>query len=242
VAFRAEAILCLLVPALSGALGEVVRLAPGNPLLRPGRIREATDSSFMVFRRDGQERPGPVQVERIRRTTRNKTAVFEHIITVDGGRFRMADTTWYDATTLSPIAHRSHGAGRSFSIDYQPGRVTGSVTDTTGTTPIDVALPSPAFDPSALHAVIRSLELAPGRAYVIPIFNHEKRAVVADTLVVEGEDSVETDKGPVPAWRCVIATEDRKATYYIGKADGSDLKVLVTWKGGELHIRHSGVK
>ena len=59
---------------------------------------------------------------------------------------------------------------------------------------------------------------------------------------IEEAEVRETDKGPVPAWRCVIATEDRKATYYIGKADGSDLKVLVTWKGGELHIRHSGVK
>ena len=239
--FRAEAALWLLLPALGG-LSEVVRLAPGDPLLKPSRIREGTDSSFMIFRRDGQERPGPVQVESIRRTSRNGTAVFEHIITVDGGRFRMADTTWYAAATLAPIAHRSHGAGRSFALDYHPGRVTGQTTDSAGTTPIDVPLPSPAFDPSALHAVIRSLELAPGRSYVIPLFHHEKKAIVADTMVVEGEATVETDGGPVAAWRCVLATEDRSATYFIAKADGTDLKVLVTWKGGELHIRHSGVK
>lgn len=228
----------LLIPTLA----DVTQLGPGNPLLRPDRIRQGTDTSYIAIQRDGQERPGPMQVEAIRRTARKGQEVFEHVIVVDGGRFRMDDTTWYDSRTLAPLAHRSHGPGRTFSLDYAPGRVTGSMTDSAGAHPIDVALPSTAFDPSSMHAVFRSLELAPGQRYAIPMFNHEKRAIVTDTLAVEGEDIVDTDQGKVAAWRLTMATPDRRATYYVSRADGRDLKVIVTWAGGELRVRHSGVK
>ena len=48
--------------------------------------------------------------------------------------------------------------------------------------------------------------------------------------------------GKVAAWRLGLATADRKATYYLAQDTGRELKVLVTWAGGQMRVVGSGVK
>ena len=238
------AVLALLsLPLMPAALTDVVDVVPGSAMLDASRIHETTDTTNMYFTRDGEERAGPMQVESTRRTMRNRVAVFEHrIVVIGGGRTFIDDTTWYHATTLAPIAHRSHSTNRSFSIDYAPGRVTGFLTDTAGTHPIDVVLAQPVFDPSELQSLVRSLPVKVGTSFVLPLFDHQKYGIQADTLVVEGADEVETESGKVMAWRLGLATADRKATYYLAQDTGRELKVDVTWAGGQMRVVGTGVK
>lgn len=239
--FRAK--LALLALSLVPLLTDVITVGPGSSLLDASRVRETTDTTSMYFSKDGSERAGPMQVESTRRITRDGVAVFEHhIVVIGNGRAFIDDTTWYSATTLAPIAHRSHSAGRDFSIDYAPGRVTGSLRDSAGTHPIDVVLSQPVFDPSELQSLVRSLPVKVGTSFGLPLFDHQKYGIQVDTLVVEGEDDIATDSGKVPAWRVGLATADRKATYYLAKDTGRELKVVVTWAGGQMRVVGTGVK
>lgn len=239
--FRTKVVLLAL--SMLALPAEIVTVTPGSPLLDASRVRESSDTTNMFFSKGGPERPGPMQVESTRRTTRDGMAVFEHhIVVIGGGRAFIDDTTWYNASTLAPIAHRSHSAGRDFSIDYAPGKVTGSLRDSSGTHPIDVALSQPIFDPSELQSLVRSLPVKVGTSFVLPLFDHQKYGIQVDTLVVEGEDEVDTDSGKTPAWRVTLATADRKATYYLAKDTGRELKVVVTWAGGQMRVVGAGVK
>jgi hypothetical protein len=241
---RAAVLALLSLPLVPAALSDVIAVAPGSAVLDASRVRESTDTTNMFFTRDGQERGGPMQIESTRRMTRDGAAVFEHRIVVlaPGGRAFIDDTTWYNASTLAPIAHRSHSTNRSFSIDYAPGRVTGFLKDSTGTRPIDVTLAQPVFDPSELQSLVRSLPIKVGTAFALPLFDHQKYGIQVDTLVVEGAAEVETDGGKVAAWRLGLTTADRKATYYLAQDTGRELKVDVTWAGGAMRVVGTGVK
>ena len=242
--FRAAVLALLSLPLMSSPLTDVIAVAPGSAMLDASRVGETTDTTNLFFTRDGQERAGPMQIESTRRTTRDGVSVFEHRIVVlaPGGRPFMDDTTWYHATTLAPIAHRSHSTRRSFSIDYAPGRVTGFLKDSAGTHAVDVALAQPVFDPSELQSLVRSLPVKEGTSFVVPVFDHQTYGIQVDTLVVEGADEVETTSGKVAAWRLGLATADRKATYYLAQDTGRELKVLVTWAGGQMRVLGTGVK
>lgn len=242
--FRAAVVALLSLPLAAAVLTDVVVVAPGSAVLDATRIAETTDTTNMFFSRNGQERSGPMQIESTRRRTRDGVPVFEHRIVVlaPGGTPFMDDTTWYHATTLAPIAHRSHSTRRSFSVDYAPGRVTGFLKDSAGTHPIDVALAQPVFDPSELQSLVRSLPVKVGASFALPLFDHQTYGVQMDTLVVEGADEVDTESGKVVAWRLGLATADRKATYYLAQDTGRELKVLVTWAGGQMRVVGTGVK
>lgn len=223
---------------------DTIAVAPGSAILDPSRIGASADTTLMTFLRNGEERAGPMQVESTRRVQRDGVAAFEHRIVVLGpdGRAFIDDTTWYHAATLAPIAHQSHASRRTFSLTYAPGRVTGTLVDSTGSHPFEVALPQPVFDPSTMQSIVRALPLAEGKRFAVPLFNHEKRDVEVDTLAVTGSAAVETDRGAVPAWVLTIITADRQATYYVARDDGRELKVVVTWAGGEMRVRHTGTK
>ncbi len=240
--FRAALLALLGLPIAPWILTDTMAVAPGSALLQPSRVLDGDDTTHMSFTRNGETRAGPMQVESTRRAMRDGVPVIEHRIVVSGGRFHMDDTTWYSAATLAPIAHRSHGPGRLFSIDYAPGRVTGFLKDTAGTHPIDVTLAQPVFDPSELQSLLQALPLEVGSAFVIPLFDHQSYGVQMDTMVVAGAAQVETDGGMVDAWKLVLRTADREATYYLAKADARELKVTVTWAGGEMQVLGSGVK
>ncbi len=241
---RAAVLALLCLPLAPSTPADIIAVVPGSPMLDPSRVRETTDTTNMFFTRDGQERGGPMQVESTRRMTRDGVAAFEHRIVVyaPGGRAFIDDTTWYNAATLAPIAHRSHSTNRTFSVDYAPGHVTGFLKDSAGTHAIDVALPQPVFDPSELQSLVRSLPVKVGTAFALPLFDHQKYGVQVDTLVVEGADEVDTEAGKVAAWRLTLATADRKATYYLSQDTGRELKVLVTWAGGQMRVVGTGVK
>lgn len=153
---------------------------------------------------------------------------------------RLDDTTWYDPATLRPLAHRSHAAVRRFSLDYGSGSVHGSVEDSTGSHPFEVAV-ADVFDPSALHPILRSLTIERA-TYLIPRFNHETRSVREDSLLVEGEEELATDHGPVPVWRIVVVSGGQRATYYVRRSDGVELKAVVRFGDNEMTIAHPGVK
>lgn len=242
--FRATMLAVLALPALPAALVDAIVVAPGSAILQASRVHEGSDTTHMFFTRDGQERAGPVQVESTRRITRNGASVLEHHIVVNApdGRPFIDDTTWYDAATLAPIAHRSHSTRRSFSIDYAPGRVTGFLKDTAGTHPIDVVLTQPVFDPSELQSLMQALPLKVGAAFVLPLFDHQKYGIQVDTIVVAGSEQVETNAGMVDAWKLELSTADRQATYFMAKEDARELKVLVTWAGGSMRVLGQGVK
>lgn len=241
---RAVALALLALPTLPAVLNDTILVAPGSAVLQPSRVHEGADTTHMFFTRDGQERAGPMQVESTRRTTRNGVNVLEHriIVSAPDGRPFIDDTTWYEAKTLAPVAHRSHSTRRSFSIDYAPGRVTGFMKDTAGTHPIDVALAQPVFDPSELQSLLQALPLREGAAFVIPLFDHQAYGIQVDTVVVTGTAQVETETGMVDAWKLQLTTADRQATYFMAKEGLRELKVLVTWAGGAMRVVGQGVR
>jgi hypothetical protein len=116
------------------------------------------------------------------------------------------------------------------------------VVDSTGSTPIDVELAEPVFDPSALHPILRALAVTPGARFVVPFFNHEGRTVRRDSLFVDGSEDVATDGGAVPAWRIRVHAGDRVATYYLAKRDPRELKVVVQVPHGEMRVLAPGVR
>ncbi len=54
-----------------------IHLAPGSALLRLDRITPSVDSTFIRWSMNGQERAGPIQIESVRRITRDGGAVLE---------------------------------------------------------------------------------------------------------------------------------------------------------------------
>ncbi|HVX89088.1 MAG TPA: hypothetical protein VG940_09190 [Gemmatimonadales bacterium] len=166
-----------------------------------------------------------------------------HRIRVESARMTMDDTTWYDPATYAPIAHRSHGP-RTLVLDYDGLHVTGSITEGQGPArPIDVTLPSPAFDPSALHAVFGSIPWRPGLAVELAMFDHEELAVVPTWVRVVGKEELATDAGPVDAWHLAVTKGERTVQYWLRAADGVDLKVtLEMGNGAAMRIAKGGVR
>jgi len=244
---RVSSILVLISVALgtsrSVAAQTVRRIAPGDATVNASRLRPHADTARIEWTRDGETRAGPKQIEELDHTVLDGKPAWRHRIRVEGGRFVIDDTTWYEARTLRPIRHHSHGPAGHLTVDYTGRRALGVLDSSGHVTRHDVDLPGGAFDPSALHPMIRSLPLGPAAVFVYPVLSTDEWIVRSDTIRVEGADSVATDAGFVSAWRVAILAAGRRATYYVRRDDGLDLKVHVdVGPGAAMRILKSGVK
>jgi hypothetical protein len=221
----------------------VHRFAPGDAVVDAGRLVPHADTARIEWTRDGQTRAGPIQIEELDRAVLEGRSAWRHRIRVEGGRSVIDDTTWYEAKTLRPIRHHSHGPAGYLTIDYAEHDARGTLDSSGRVTHHDVELPGGAFDPSALHPLIRTLPLGPGVAFVYPVLSSDSWTVRSDTIRVEGVDSVSAEAGVIPVWRVAILAAGRKATYYVRQRDGLDLEVRVELAPGtQMRILKTGVK
>ncbi|MEO8448534.1 MAG: hypothetical protein ABI647_02015 [Gemmatimonadota bacterium] len=238
-------VLVLIAPSASRPIAAqtVRRIAPGDVALNASRLHPHADTARIEWTRDGATRAGPAQIEELDHTVLDGKPAWRHRIRVEGGRFVIDDTTWYEAKTLRPIRHHSHGPAGYLTVDYSEHRAVGTLDSSGRVTRHDVDLPGGAFDPSTLHPMIRSLPLGPGAVFVYPVLSTDVWTVRSDTIRVEGADSVATGAGFVPTWRLAILAAGRRATYYVRQDDGLDLEVHVdVGPGTAMRIRKSGVK
>lgn len=214
----------LLLPTVAGAQAPL-EVAPGRGF-DPARLHFRADTARIFVIRNGEERPGPLQIEAISRGSWRGEPAIIHRIRVESSRMTMDDTTWYDPVTYAPIAHRSHGP-RTIALDYDGLHVTGTIADGDGPPrSVDMTLTAPAFDPSALHAVLGSIEYRPGLTAELALFNHEQLAIVPTKVTVIGKEMLRTDGGPVEAWHLSVQFGARTAQYWIRAADGVDIKTV----------------
>ena len=231
----------LLLPATAHAQSPLA-VAPGRGF-DPSRLRLRADSARITILRNGQESQGPLQIESIDRGSWQGRPALVHRIRVESPRITMDDTTWYDPATYAPLAHRSHGP-RTIVLDYAGLHVTGAITDGAGAVrPVDVTLAAPAFDPSALHAVLGSIVFRPGLTAELAMFNHERLAVVPTRVAVLGTDTLTTASGPVEAWHLSVEIGERRVEYWLRASDGVDLKVAADLGNGTvMRIAKGGVR
>ena len=231
----------LLLPATAHAQAPLA-VAPGRGF-DPSRLRLRADTARITIVRNGQESPGPLQIESIDRGSWQGRPALVHRIRVESPRMTMDDTTWYDPTTYAPLAHRSHGP-RTVVLDYTGLRVTGTITEGAGAArPVDVTLTTPAFDPSALHAVLGSMVFRPGLTAELAMFNHEQLAAVLTRVTVLGADTLTTTSGPVEAWHLAVESGGRRVEYWLRASDGVDLKVAADLgNGAVMRIAKGGVR
>lgn len=231
----------LVLPAPARAQSPLM-VAPGRGF-DPSRLHLRTDTAWITVVRDGEVRQGPLQIESIVRGSWAGRPALVHRIRVESPRMTMDDTTWYDPTTFAPLAHRSHGP-RTIALDYAGLRVTGMITDSTGASrPVDVTLAAPAFDPSALHAVLGSMVFRPGLTAELAMFSHEQLAVAPTRVAVLGKETLTTAAGSVEAWHLSVERAERRVEYWVRASDGVDLKVAVALgDGAAMRIAKGGVR
>ena len=203
-------------------------VAVGDRTLDLSRLREGTDTSRVVWTRQGRETAGPLQIEEVRFVEAGGRPMVLHRMTVQGPAFTMTDTTWLARGDLAPIRHRSHAPQRTLLLDYEAGAVRGSVAPKdSATRRVGAALALPVFDPSSLHLVLRSLPLAEGYAARLPFFDHERLTDRITTVRVTGSEAVGVAGRPgAQAWVVEVDTGAHEATYWVDRETGDPVRVV----------------
>ncbi|MDX2193415.1 MAG: DUF4126 family protein [Gemmatimonadales bacterium] len=226
----AAALLLLVGVADAGAQA----VAPGDAAVDGRRLAaETTRWRWVMVRPDGQESPvGALVDELVRVEAPGGRAEWRRVLSVRRGPSMLVDTTWSDAATLAPRAHRSWQPLRTLAYDVAGARVTGAVSPKGGAPqPIDTTLPGPRFDSGNWDLVARALPLAEGYATALEVWDPDQGATRITLRVTRRE------AGPGGAWVVVAEIGGAPATLRIDPATRAVLGLDVSMGGGTLRQR-----
>lgn len=116
----------------------------------------------------------------------------------------------------------SRGMPTSIDLRYTASHVKGTATVPgqpieNGNT-IDTALPPNVIDDNYLHAVLAGLPWKAGASWIVPLFSSRRNGVTDMKLSVVGEETVNTARGPVEAWKTEMRGDVVAVNFWISKA------------------------
>jgi len=199
---------------------------PASVPLDARRIHDDRSCYAITMTRGEQSAPIGVTwqtIEHIDHQGRSALKVVVHQ-RIQGGAFDMRDTFWLDAATLVPIRLENDRKGeRHVTLDYAPGRITGSRARDGAAQPVDLAAATPVYEGNLYGVTFAALPLQAGAAFTVPTYQYDK-GFGAFWVRVTGEETVATPDGPVQAWTVEASSGDGPPlTYLISKADAREL-------------------
>lgn len=129
-----------------------------------------------------------------------------------------ADTTWLDAATLRPIARRIAQGPARIALEFDGGRVTGSIAAGPQQMEVDVDSDEPLYaDGPALNLAVGALPLAEGYVTRLRTVNVMRAAGSPVRVEVTGEESVTVPAGTFDAWTVDVemVEEGNRSTLWI---------------------------
>jgi len=172
-----------LAAALAFAAGPLAAQAPrpvgcaaGESTLRVGDPRLAAFTPFpadtvdMVMERGGQVRNGLFTQQTVRAHLGGRHAW----LTVQSSQTPMGpslDSVWVDARTWAPIRHFSTFPGGRVDVNYENGRVTGTLVRGDTTTAVDQAVDPEVFEMTVSSDVVGAVPLCPGSVVRVTSFD-----------------------------------------------------------------------
>jgi hypothetical protein len=167
----------------------------------PSRIPLGSSTSDLSMTRDSQVSTLGEAFHTAERVTVNGRDALRLVLEQRMSMGSMFDTLDVDAATLQPIRYRNEfGAFQSIDLDYaRGGRITGAVTRSGQTVPIDTTVAGVFYDAADFQPLVPALPLAEGYFARIPVFSYD---FGVDTLSVRvaGLGSVAYQGTDRPVW------------------------------------------
>jgi hypothetical protein len=203
-------------PTPAGTFPDGTRLVPGEQCFAIERGEERigdTTQSVTAEELDGE----PVWRIVIHQTLRN-------------GRFSLRDEFVVARDTLRPLALTSlrgndpaSPSWQRIELRYSSEGVTGTRTTAKESAPIVATIDRPVWDGNLWGLTFAALPLAAGAEFSLPNWQYDKGAG-AFTVLVVGEETVETPAGSVAAWTIDAGTDpEQLVRYRIAKSGGIEL-------------------
>jgi hypothetical protein len=179
---RKQALVTIALMTIAGTAVAAQQPAPARPDLRPGdvaidarRVHTGTWQVRYVRVTDGVEKEIGTMSQELDEVVHRGQRALRSVQRFTTGEGSGADTAIHALPTLTPLYHGSAHPGRTLSLTFGEGVVSGTMTRA-GDAAQDVrhVLAAPVFDSNALEIVIGALPLAPGYAARLAMYSFEK--------------------------------------------------------------------
>jgi hypothetical protein len=195
-------------------------------VLNPDAIFPAVDTLYTVAGPTHADTTA-VSIQSLRRVMRDGVETWEMAFGWKGVRRQMADTTFFSARTLAPIAQ--HRVAEQHRIDLRfDGPVVRSSRLQSGTdAPVEreFRFEQPVYAGSMMDIVYRALPLAEGFRTRIPFFIPEQGKIFWFDVQVAGAEDVQVRGREMAAWRVEALVEGYLDTLWISRESRQLLKV-----------------
>jgi hypothetical protein len=202
--------------------------APALPDVRPGDAaidaRRVHTGSWEVryFRvADGTETEIGTMTQELDEVAHRAVRALRSVQRFTTGQGSGADTSIHALPTLAPLYHGSAHPGRTLSLAFGDGVVTGRMTRA-GDPAQDVrhALAAPVFDSNALEIVLGALPLAPGYAARFAMYSFEKAGEIRYEIAVRGAGTAQVGGHTAPVWNVELTGEQGRGSFSIHRDTG----------------------
>jgi hypothetical protein len=194
----------------SGAAVDTVMA--GSRALDPRLLHSYALNRELVFTRGDSTRPFGRQSEQLTIDTLDGRPVLIHVVGFDTPAAVTLDSSWVDATTLSPIRMRSANRNRTVAVEFGAGTVRTTTTPARGAPHTEErSVEVSPFEWNMLPLVVSALPLRAGYRAVLPVFSDRSGGVVWYSVAVTADTFFTRSSGyRSPMW-VLSATPDSTA-------------------------------
>lgn len=169
-----------------------------------------------------------------------------HMVTVDGrraiqrvttfttARGSITDSTLTFVDGLAPISEVSNQPTKVMRLDFDGGRVTGTVTPRDSAAHVVDQSGEPVFNSTDIDLVVGSLPLSDGYRTVLPFYVYEHGGLERDTVSVSGTELVQGPAGARRAWVTHVAMPGTEAVFWIDTQTRDVVQSEFHLKGGTV--------
>ncbi|HUQ84597.1 MAG TPA: hypothetical protein VM076_25815 [Gemmatimonadaceae bacterium] len=183
-------------------------------------LHVGSDTTEVYMERDGKRQLVNTGVEKVLKTSDGYVVVFEG----QSRRGVSIDSVTISGSTLAPIRHVEAFGKDGATLAFRAGRLTGTKTDSTGTHPVDIAVPANRFDFSVLTHITRSLPASAGYEAVILTYDVAPMKERSVTYKVVGQDHITWKGADVNAWKTVTDFGTHQVTRWMDPKSHRDLQ------------------
>lgn len=217
----------LLLPLLFGLLPQITQ--PADAVTTPDGTRLRPGSVCYAIVQDGKVVGATLQVIRAGRAGAKR--MWDIVVHQRAGAaFDMRDHFLVARSDLRPISfdNRRGSEGSKgwhrVALDYGPGRITGTRTDATGSSKIDVPLTGPIWEGDLWGVTFGALPLASGARFTLPFWQYDKKFGSFIVNVVGEEKAAAPDGTMVDSWIVEAGDDPAQLVHYrLAKNTGEEL-------------------
>ena len=183
-------------------------------------LHVGSDTTEVFVERDGKRQLVNTGVEKILKTSDGYVVVFEG----QSRRGVSIDSVTVSAATLAPVRHVEVFGKDGATLAYRAGRLTGTKTDSNGTRPVDVAVPTNRFDFSVLTYITGGLPATAGYEAVILTYDVAPMKEKAVTYRVVAQERISWKGADVNAWKTLTDFGTHQVTRWMDPKTHRDLQ------------------